>query len=1072
MKHLFTFLIIAALFIFPDSVYSQGIYQLWGTTTAGGKDDNGAFFSTKFDGTGQTNFDYFTRTNAGRSWEYNQPVAYNGKFYSLLHYGGIDDAGVISEYDPATNAYTTKVNLYNVGLKESDGALTVFNNKLYGISYSPSTLKTVLFEFNPVNSVVVVKHYFEEATGRGPGQEPTLYNGKLYGTTATGGNNDQGVVYEFDPANGNYTVKHHFTAPLQGSSIAGLTVYGGLLWGVGSSDKIFSFNPATNAVQQRQDLNQFGLLSVYGRMAVLNNKLYGVSSQSGLHDEGFIFEFDPALNTVHIDFNFTATTVQNRLTLLTYNGLLYGAGYFGGANQRGELFSYNPVNNNYTTLKAFSDGDGGSGEGRLLLYNNKMYGWLAKGGYISSTSALFEYNPANNQFVLKTSLGDGELEEPNGQLMYYKHKLYGMAAEGGSLNGGGIYAFDLQTSSFELKVPMSLTNGQIRDQGGLLLYNDVFYGVTNIGGSNGVGTLFKYDPNSNVYTKIFDFGGSAGEYPYGQLVVFNNRIYGTCHQGSTSDKGSIFEFNPFTNVVAARVAFDGSNGANPLCGLTVFHNRIFGVTRIGGANNDGVLFEYQPLPNALVKLADFKFDVTGSDPAGRLAGYDNKLWGVTASSAQGGYAGCIYQYDLATGTLSKKKELELPTGLLHLSGLTMLNHKFYGITNNGGNTNAGVLFEYDPATNNYTAATHLEPSKGKWARRTELAAAPAPAAHGSPNACINSSSVNINAANANRWIPFTDAQGRAIAEINANGNILGNTTVRLFVHDGATRQSAGGTYYLDRNITISTTTAPVTPVSVRLYIRKTEFESLKATAGSGINQPSDLVIYKNNDFCAAEMASTALPLPTTKEDWGFDYVYTAEVSSFSSFYFAKLSGALPVRMLSFTGIMQDAHNKLQWKAACTNNVDFIVERSNDGIHFDSIGIKEAIVADCNHPFDFTDVIPEAISYYRLKLVEDNGSISYSDIVVLERTKAGNLKLSVYPNPVTGNQLTLKLTSDKKQLLKLQLTELSGKIVWNGFINSSIGTSLVPITLPKLAAGMYYLRFADHKNNQVIKLIKQ
>jgi uncharacterized repeat protein (TIGR03803 family) len=1072
MKKLFTLLSAAFCIIMPLCAGAQGIYQFWGTTTAGGNDDQGVFFSTKYDGTGMVNYNYFMSPYSGRSWESNQPVAYNGKFYSVLTYGGINDDGIISEYDPVTNSYSTRLHLYNAGLSGTPCGMTVLGNRLYGLSSNQTGTAGILFEYNPANNTVTNRHTFTQSTGSGTYHEPIAFNGKLYGTTYKGGNNDEGVLYEYDPATGTYTVKHHFTVTLPGNNSVGLALYAGKLWGISYKKQVFSYDPASNIVSQKTDLTPLDPGPIYGRMALLNNKLYVVASTEGLHDNGFIIEYDPVLNTAQNKFDFTPATVHNRLSLLAYNGLLYGAGFFGGASGEGELFAYNPVNNTYSTLKSFNNASGGSGEGRILLYNNKMYGWLLNGGYTSGTSSLFEYNPANNQFALKLSLGGNELKNPSGQLMYYNNKLYGAAANGGTLAGGGIYAFDLQSRQFEEKVPLALTSGQFVDQGSFLLYNDKFYGVTRSGGVNGLGTLFQYDPNSNLYTKIFDFGGSAGKNPYSQLVLFNNKIYGTCSGGGTSDRGTLFEFNPANNTVAARVAFDGLNGDDPQCGLTVFHNRLFGITRSGGSNNSGTLFEYLPLPNALTKLADFIWNEHGSGPVGKLAGYDNKLWGVTVSSSQGGFAGIIYQYDLALGTLTNKKQLTAPEGMLNLAGMTMLNHKFYGVSSIGGDHGAGVLFEYDPVTNNYISKTHFEPEYGKWARRTSLAAVPAATSHGSPGSCINASSVNINASNAQQWIPFTDSQGAAIAEINANGNILGNTTVRLYVNAAATRQTPQGVFYLDRNISLTSANAPATPVSIRLYIRKTEYESLKATAGSGINAATDLVIYQNNDFCSPAIATAAMPLVTTSENWGFDYVYSTQVSTLSSFYFAKLSGVLPVRMLSFKGQVQNHSNELTWKAACTNAVEFIVERSADGIQFDSIGIKKAMVADCAHPFYFSDMAPLPVGYYRLRLTEDNGHTSYSDILLLQQNAGSNLTLQLLPNPVTGRQARLRISTSKPQVLPLSITDLAGRKLWSGQLNTAAGTNDYPLALPAMAAGIYYLHYYNGSNRETLKLVKQ
>ncbi|RZL98311.1 MAG: T9SS type A sorting domain-containing protein [Pedobacter sp.] len=232
------------------------------------------------------------------------------------------------------------------------------------------------------------------------------------------------------------------------------------------------------------------------------------------------------------------------------------------------------------------------------------------------------------------------------------------------------------------------------------------------------------------------------------------------------------------------------------------------------------------------------------------------------------------------------------------------------------------------------------------------------------------------------------------------------------------------------------------------------------------------MIYKNNDFCSATLNTAALPYATTKQDWGFDYVYSTEVTSFSSFYFAKASGALPVKILSFTGIAQPAGNKLDWKTVCTNAVDFIIERSTDGLHFDSIGINKAQQIDCDHPFTFTDATAAAISYYRIKMLEDNGSISYSSIVVIERNGNKALQVTLMPNPVVGSEAKLQIISSQAQQLLINISDAQGRLVMNTSLKINAGTNSQTLFLPAMSTGIYYLRYGSGHSQQTIKLIKQ
>ena len=72
-----------------------------------------------------------------------------------------------------------------------------------------------------------------------------------------------------------------------------------------------------------------------------------------------------------------------------------------------------------------------------------------------------------------------------------------------------------------------------------------FYGTTETGGPNNVGTVFKITPASTE-TILYSFtGASDGGNPEAGLVMGSNRnLYGTTYQGGASSSGTVFEITP------------------------------------------------------------------------------------------------------------------------------------------------------------------------------------------------------------------------------------------------------------------------------------------------------------------------------------------------------------------------------------------------------------------------------------------------------------------------------------------------------------------------------------------------
>ena len=338
------------------------------------------------------------------------------------------------------------------------------------------------------------------------------------------------------------------------------------------------------------------------------------------------------------------------------------------------------------------------------------------------------------------------------------------------------------------------------------------------------------------------------------------------------------------------------------------------------------------------------------------------------------------------------------------------------------------------------------------------------------NNCSISNGVNINAANANEWIPFTDEEGRAIAEINANGNILGTTALSFYINGGAVRQQNGFSY-LDRSISIRSANQPASPVSIRLYIRNVEFENLKTALGGNLAL-TDLGLFINDDGCVANLMAPALPVASTPGSWATDYIFSTSTMDLKTFYFAKANSVLPVKILSFNAEKQPASNKLSWKANCTSGADFTLEKSNDGQQFLPITTLSLTSLDCNQLNNYNDyTITTGRVYYRLKVMENGGAAQYSKIVVIDRNSLDHSSLNVVPNPVTDNLAKLQLQSAIAGNALVIVTDVAGKRLLSQSFNVATGAQVLQINIASLANGIYYVAYLNGKEKLVARLLK-
>jgi hypothetical protein len=127
---------------------------------------------------------------------------------------------------------------------------------------------------------------------------------------------------------------------------------------------------------------------------------------------------------------------------------------------------------------------------------------------------------------------------------------------------------------------------------------------------------------------------------------------------------------------------------------------------------------------------------------------------------------------------------------------------------------------------------------------------------------------------------------------------------------------------------------------------------------------------------------------------------SAVVSSFSPFALGStsLSNPLPIRLLDFSAQAQNGSVALTWRSATELNSDYYeIQRSATGAEFRALD-KVAAAGDSYTAkrYSYTDTEPlENTSYYRLKMVDRDGSTEFSNVVLVNFAS----RFQIYPNPV-------------------------------------------------------------------------
>jgi uncharacterized repeat protein (TIGR03803 family) len=1085
------------------NLHSQGIYKIWGIAQGAGNYHIGSIFNTNSAGDNFQEKYEFSIQNLG-SDPNPDLTEYNGKFYGTTRYGGADSRGTIFEWDPVSNVYATKFewtepsNAVFPNGTFPNGALTLYNGKLYGVTFLGGTYnKGVLFEFDPATNVFADKVDFDQTNGAMPHSRLTLYNGKFYGSTGSGGAYDKGVIFEWDPVTSVYTKKIDLLSSIVGAMTLSDDKFYGLKFNgdEGASDigEIFEWDPNTNVYTKKHDFvnpNQTYANGGYpsGELVAFDGKFYGVAKSGGSYGGGVIFEWYAVTNTYIklFDFDNTNGGAPNG-TMKLINGKFYGTTGEGGSNGKGIIFEWDPSTNAYSKKYDFGGVDGSTASSGLTVKGSKFYGCSKVGGS-AGNGTIFEWDPATSVYTRKIDFNGNVGSLPNGALARKAGKFYGMTAHGGLYNGGAIFEWDPATDIYTKKIDLSASTGAMPVNNGLILLNNKFYGVTSQGGSNNLGVIFEWDPVTNIYTKKHDFALTTGSNPRGRLLLNNGKFYGMTNRGGVYSRGVIFEWDPVTNVYTKKIDFNGTNGGFPYGGLAVKDGKFYGMTlergtSQSGFNQGGVIFEWDPETNVYTKKIDFT-SATGHFPYGNLSLLGEKFYGMTHSGGSNG-GGVIFEWDPATNVYTKKVEFTTNSaeGSLPVGTLTLSNGKFYGISKRGGAYGHGVFFEWDPAMNVYTKKQDLDYGGRDYSHNvwSDLTLEPVAVAKGFANSCKAFASIVIDNNNNNKWVSITDEEGNAVAEIKANGNNLGMVTASMYTNDGAVREDGNNRLYLDRSLTITPQVQPSTPVDIRLYITEEELQALK-TATNSAGQPSgvttinNLGIFKNGDPCSGSLSAAANAVTTTGEAWLEGHVLSASINGFSSFYFAnKASAALPLDFISFTGRLVDDNAVLNWETENEINTShFEMERSTDGRNYVVIGKVNTANTGGIHKYAFTDnnitSLGAPVINYRITQKDLNGQFTYSRIVALGIDKK-NIVL-FYPNPVVNNKANLTVTINRQEQLQLRIVDNMGRVVKQQQWNLQAGSTSLPVEVKGLAKGVYHLELKGNTINKQLNFLVQ
>src|SRR5216683_1501666 len=266
--------------------------------------------------------------------------------------------------------------------------------------------------------------------------------------------------------------------------------------------------------------------------------------------------------------------------------------------------------------------------------------------------------------------------------------------------------------AFTSLVSFNQTNGAYPGGSTLVQGTDGnFYGTTSEGGANNYGTVFKVTP-AGVLTTIYSFCSQSncadGSYPSGGLIqATDGNFYGVTDRGGINGDGTVYKITSAGLLTTVHSFHTVVDGTYPVGTLLQSNGSFYGITQpySTGAQQQGTLYKMSTsgTVTTLYYFCSLTGCADGSYPQGLVHARDGNFYGTTGGG--GTSATCIQTYPYGCGTIFRITPAGTLTTLHSFAGypddgngptgglVQAADLNLYGTTVEGGANNYGTAFK-------------------------------------------------------------------------------------------------------------------------------------------------------------------------------------------------------------------------------------------------------------------------------------------------------------------------------------------------------------------------------------------
>lgn len=204
-------------------------------------------------------------------------------------------------------------------------------------------------------------------------------------------------------------------------------------------------------------------------------------------------------------------------------------------------------------------------------------------------------------------------------------------------------------------------------------------------------------------------------------------------------------------------------------------------------------------------------------------------------------------------------------------------------------------------------------------------------------------------------------------------------------------------------------------------------------------------VFRNNEFLP-ETNNPPRPVPPVESiyEWQLDQIG---------------GSTFPVELVDFGLNLEDIEIELKWETSQEINFShFAIERSTDRNIFQKIATVDAVGAtdgSSQYAYRDADLLRNQSYYYRLKMVDLDGSFEYSQVLEGRLENTSGFEMELYPNPAQ-EQLTVKLRLLEAMPFHIRMSDSRGQEVYFETFEAEEGLLLKELNIGYLSPGIYHL----------------